>query len=96
MNLPQAARSKAVSDGEIASLGKHCVYELVLITADLAGRRVMGTWWVNKIKADGTYKSHLVVQGWSQLPEMDGSGTFAPIYMQISEHPHDAGDRSGN
>lgn len=42
MDLPQAARWKAASDKEIASLGSHGVHELVSITAVKAGQRVVG------------------------------------------------------
>ena len=40
---------------------------------------MIGTRWVNKIKADGTYKSRLVVQGWSQVPGIDCGGIFASV-----------------
>ena len=40
---------------------------------------MIGTQWVHKVKADGTYKSRLVVQGWSQVPGIDCGGTFAPV-----------------
>ena len=79
MDLPQAERWKAASDREAASLEEHGVYELIPITSVPTGQRVIGTRWVNKIKADGTYKSRLVVQGWSQVPGIDCGGTFAPV-----------------
>ena len=40
---------------------------------------MIGTRWVNKIKAGGTYKRRLVEQGWSQVPGIDCGGTFAPV-----------------
>ena len=40
---------------------------------------MVGTRWVNKIKAEGTLKSRLIVRGWSQVPGIDYGGTFAPI-----------------
>ena len=76
--LPQAARWKVVSDKEIASLEKHGVFELVPITSVPNGRKVVGTRWIYKIKADGVYKGQLVVLGWSQVPGIDCSGTYAP------------------
>ena len=79
MGLPQAACLKASSDREAASLEKHGVYESIPITSVPTGQRVIGTWWVNKIKADGTYKNRLVIQGWSQVPGSDCGGTFAPV-----------------
>ena len=79
MGLPQATRWKASYDREIVSLEKPGVYELVSITAVPTGQRVIGTWWVNKIKADGTCKCRPIVQGWSQLPRIDCGGTFPPL-----------------
>ena len=63
MTLSQPGRWKVVSDKEIASLEKHGVYELVPITSVPNGRKFVGTHWVYKIKADGVYKSQLVVLG---------------------------------
>ena len=63
MTPPQAARWKVASDKEIASLKKHGAYELVPITSVPNGRKVGGTRWVYKIKADGVYKGRLVVLG---------------------------------
>ena len=51
MSLPQAARWKAAADKEIASLKKHGVYELEPACSVLAGQNVVGSRWVNKIKA---------------------------------------------
>ena len=61
MTLPQAARWKVASDKEITSLEKHGVYELVSILFVPNGRKVVGTRWVYKIKADGVYNGRLVV-----------------------------------
>ena len=52
MNLPQAARWKAASDKEIASLEKDGVFKLVPIASVPAGLKVVGTRWVFKSKAD--------------------------------------------
>ena len=79
MTLPQAARWKVAPDKEIASLEKHGVYEVVPITSVPNGRKVVGTRWVYKIKVDGVYKGRLVGLGWSQVPGIDCSGTFAPV-----------------
>ena len=78
MTPPQAARWKVASDKEIASLEKHGMYELVPITSVPNGRKVVGTRWVYRIKADGVYKGCLVVLRWSQVPGIDCGGTFAP------------------
>ena len=78
MSLPKAAYWKEAADKEIQSLEKHGVYELVPMSFVPSSQKVVGTRWVNKIKADGTFKSRLVVQGWSQVPGIDYGGTFAP------------------
>ena len=72
-------RLKVTSDREIASLEKHGMYELVPITAVPNGRKVVGTRWVYKIKADEVYKGRLVVLEWSQVRGIDCGGTFAPV-----------------
>ena len=79
MSLPKAAYWKEAADKEIQSLEKHGVYELVPMSFVPSSQKVVGTRWVNKIKADGTFKSRLVVQGWSQVPGIDYGGTFAPV-----------------
>ena len=56
MNLPQAARWKAATDKEIASLKKHGVYELVPASSVPVGQKMVGSHWVNKIKADDSSK----------------------------------------
>ena len=68
MSLPKAAYWKEAADKEIQSLEKHGVYELVPISFVPSSQNVVGTRWVNKIKADGTFKSRLVVQGCLKSP----------------------------
>ena len=41
-----------------------------------SSQKVVGTRWVNQIKADGTLKTRFVVQGWSQVSSIDNGGTF--------------------
>ena len=79
MILPQAARWKVASDKDITSLEKHGVYELIPITSVPNERKVIGTRWVHKSKADGVYKGRLAVLGWSKVPRIDCGGTFAPV-----------------
>ena len=40
---------------------------------------MVGSRWVNKIKAGDLFKSRLAVLGWAQVPGIDCSGTFAPV-----------------
>ena len=80
MSPPQAARWKAAAGKEIASLKKHGVYELVSSSSVSAEQKVVGSRWVNKIKANDLFKSCLVVLGWAQVPGIDCGGCFAPVY----------------
>ena len=78
ISLPKAVYWKEAADKEIQSLEKHGVYELVPMFFVPSSQNVVCTRWVNKIKADGTFKSRLVVQGWSHIPGIDYGGTSAP------------------
>ena len=42
---------------------------------------MVGSRWVNKIKADDLFKSRLVVLGWAQVPRNDCGGTFTPVLI---------------
>ena len=79
MSLLQAARWKVAADEDIAILKKHGVYEMVPASFVPTGQKVIGSRWVNKIKADDLFKSRLVVLGWAQVPGIDCGGTFAPV-----------------
>ena len=79
MSIPQAARWKAVKDKEIASHKKHDVYELVPASYVPAGQKMVGSRWVNKIKADDRFKSRLVVLGWAQVPGIDCGDIFTRL-----------------
>ena len=54
MGLRQAAPWTAGSDIDFANVEKRDVYDLIPIISVPTGRRVVGTWWVNKLKAEGT------------------------------------------
>ena len=41
---------------------------------------MVGSRWVNNIKADDLFKSRLVVLGWAQVPRIDCGGTFVPVF----------------
>ena len=71
VSLPQAGRWKAAADKKITSLKKHGVHELVPLSSVPAGQDVVGSRWVNEIKADDLFKRHLVVLGWAQAGTWD-------------------------
>ena len=86
MSLPQAARWMAAADKEIASLKKHGIYELVRASFAPTGQKVVGSRWVNKIKADDLFQSRLIVPEWAQLPGIICGGTFTPVCRLQSIH----------
>lgn len=49
---------------------------------------MIAAWWVRKIKADGTYESCLVVQGWSQVPEIDRGLNSTRMMLAIPVEPN--------
>jgi hypothetical protein len=47
-------------------------------------RRLIGAKWVFKKKKNGTYHSHLIAQGYSQIPGVDFTENFAPVIQDSS------------
>ena len=79
METPQAAKWKEVADREMESLGNHKVFDLVSSVSVPSEKKVIGTKWVFKVKADHTLKGRVVVQGWRQVPGIDCRWTYAPV-----------------
>ena len=76
---PQAPLWEAAIDKEMNSLNEHKVFDLVSITEIPKGEKAIGSRYVFKQKADGTFKARLVVQGFSQRPGIDFGQSFAPV-----------------
>ncbi|TFY79416.1 hypothetical protein EWM64_g4598 [Hericium alpestre] len=75
----------AISD-ELERLEKMGMWEL---TEKPAGTNVISSKWVFKIKRNNTgaiskYKARLVAQGFSQIPGIDFTDTFAPVAKLLS------------
>ena len=85
MGLPQAARWKAKSDTEIASLEKLDFFNLIPITSVPMRHDVVSTRWVFNIKVKGTYKDRLVEQGVSQTPGAYSSGVESELSLNQPE-----------
>ena len=79
IRLPEAKVWKAASDKEMKSLQDLKVYTLVPRSEVLPGQKVIGSKWVDKMKADNTHKARLVAKGWNQVPGRGCGGTFAPV-----------------
>ena len=68
------------------SLQKHAVFDLVSLGPVPPEKKVVGTKWVFKVKADHTPKGRVVVQGWRQVPGIDCGCTYAPVCRIQSIH----------
>ena len=77
MCLAQAVRWEEESHKEIA--------RRVPITSVPAGHNIVSTRWVFKVKAKGTYKGRLVVQGFSQIPGVSTPGVGPELSLNQPE-----------
>ena len=55
------------------------MFDLVSLASVPSEKKVIGTKWVFKVKADHTLKGRVVVQGWGQVPGIDCGCTYAPV-----------------
>ena len=67
---------KKARDKRYNTLIEYGTWDLV---AAPPGRKIVGSKWVDTIKRDGTYKSRLVCQGFSQVEGVDYFDTFSPV-----------------
>jgi len=47
-------------------------------------RRLIGCRWVNKRKRNGVYRARLVALGYSQIPGVDFTESFAPVILDVT------------
>ena len=78
MKSRQRKQWLGANDKEIKSLREHEVYDLVPITGVPKGKKIIGSRFVFKQKADNRFKARLVVQGYVQEPGIDFGKSFAP------------------
>jgi hypothetical protein len=81
--VKQAKWRKSIND-ELKSLEKRKVWRVIKKSDVPANRRLMGCKWVFKIKRDGRFKSRMVAQGFSQIPGVDFTESFAPVVNDIT------------
>jgi hypothetical protein len=67
---------KEARDIEFNTLMEYNTWDLVPAPEN---RKIVRSKWVNNVKRDGTYKSHLVCQGFSQVEGVDYFNTFSPV-----------------
>ena len=79
MKMSDADLCREAAEKETKSLQGLNVYKLVPRSTVPPAQKVIGTKWVCKVKANQTYKAHLVAQGWNQVPRQDCRSTFAPV-----------------
>jgi len=85
MKCPDHARWLAAMKMELQTMKEMGVYELTQLPA---GRKAIGNRWVLEFKDDNkggpVQKARLVAQGFSQVPGVDYSATFAPVIKTAS------------
>jgi hypothetical protein len=83
---------KEARDIEYNTLMEYNIWDLVLAPEN---RKIIGSKWVDNVKRDGTYKSRLVCQGFSQVEGVNYFNTFSPVakasmvcmvFMLAAEH----------
>ena len=68
MKMSDAALWRDAAEKEIERLQDLNVYKLVPRSTVPLGQKVISSNWVFKVKANQTYKTRLVAQGWNQVP----------------------------
>ena len=79
MTQPAKAHWKAASDKEMASLKKNYVFTLLPATSVFAGRKIIGSRWFYKVKANRSPKGRVAVLGWGQSSGIDCGSTFSLV-----------------
>ncbi|CAM9204341.1 unnamed protein product [Sphacelaria rigidula] len=64
---------------ELQNIYDHQVADIISAGSVPPNNNIIGTRWVFKVKADGRFKTRLVVQEWAQRHGLDCGSTFAPV-----------------
>ena len=83
---PRWKDSQGAIQKEMDSLKQHDVYKLVNISSVLKGKKIIGSRFVFKQKADVRFKARLVVQGHVQKHGIDYGRSYAPVCRIGSIH----------
>ena len=86
LRRPEKEHSKWLKgcDKEFYDFKSKRVWKLMLRRFIPKGRRLLLCKLVFKLKRDGTYRSHLVAMGFSQIPGVDFTDSFAPVVSDVT------------
>ena len=60
------------------------VWKIISLSKVPPGRQLMKCKWVFKLKRDGTYRSRLIMMGFTQIPDVDFNNSFALVVSDIT------------
>ena len=86
MKLPKEERDKWLkgTETEFRNFKSHKVWKLVPLSSLPPGRKLLRCKWVFKKKRDGTYRSRPVGMGFTQIPGVDFTDSFAPVVSDVT------------
>ena len=76
---PQWKNWQGTIQKEMDSLKQHDVYKLVNVSSVPKGEKMIGSRFVSKQKADGRFKTRLVIQGHVEEPGIDYGRSYVPV-----------------
>ena len=83
-NEPERTKWLKGCDKELKNMKLKDVWTIISIEDLPSGRRLLKCKWVFKLKRDGTHRSRLVAMGFSQIPGVDFTDSFAPVVSDVT------------
>ena len=78
------ARWRNAFQKELGSMEKRDVWKVIKKSEMPKGRRCVKSKWVFDVKRNGTFKVRLVACGYTQIPGVDSTDSFAPVITDVS------------